>query len=356
MHKIQYLIPVLVGLGIISSCDSGSGSELNGSTRSDVLAVDYVVAQPQPAVNSIKITGTLIPAETARLTTQSEGKVQSILFEEGQQVKKGQILVRIDNRESQAQLQRSQAQLETALKDLERKRALAKIQGISDAELEAAELQTQTLQANIEETKVRLDHATIRAPFDGKIGLRSVSPGSYITSGSSVATLVQEDPLKLQFNVPERYASQLRVGQQVRFTVAGRDEIYEAEVYATEPMINEATRALQVRAKTDNPDGALIPGSYADVVLTLDSIPDALLIPTEAIIPRLNDQLVFRITNGKAEEVTVKTGVRQPSIVQITSGIKPGDSIMVSGLLQVKPGMAVKGDKEIEVETFENNQ
>lgn len=348
------LFSLILSTALLCSCDSTSGPQANVRGGTDALAVDYVVVSPRPTVNSIQVTGTLIPGESAQLTTQASGKVQAILFEEGERVRKGQVLVRIDSRESRAQLQRYQAELETARKDLERKKALAKIQGISDAELEVAELKTQALQSNIEEVKVKLDHATITAPFAGKIGLRSISPGSYITSGSSVAILVQEDPIKLQFNVPERYASQLRTGQPVSFSIANQDEIFEAEVYATAPMINESSRSLQVRAKAKNQKGKLIPGSYADVKLTLDSIPDALLIPTEAIVPQLNDQLVYRIRNGKAEQVKVKTGLRQPKLVQVTEGIQAGDSILVSGLLQVKPGMPVKGDQEIKVETLES--
>lgn len=339
--------------GVLSSCNSEEGPKLNGGTRSNVLEVDYVVVQPQPIVNSLQVTGSLIPGESAQLSTQAAGKVQSISFEEGEKVKKGQSLLRIDDREWQAQLQRYQAELENAGKDLERKRALSEVKGVTDAELEASQLKVQTLKANIQETRVRLNHATVTAPFNGRIGLRSVSPGSYISAGSPVAMLVQDNPIKLQFNVPERFASQLRVGQPVRFSIAGSDENFEAEVYATEPMISESTRALRVRAKADNSEGKLIPGSYADVVVTLDSIPDALMVPTEAIIPELNNQLVYLINNGKAEKVQVKTGVRQPKMVQITSGLQAGDSVMVTGLLQVRPGIPVKGDQQMDVESFE---
>lgn len=355
MRYIPSILSLCTLAGLLSGCHSEEGPKLNGGTRSNVLEVDYVVVQPQPMLHNIQVTGSLIPGESAQLTTQAAGKVQSISFEEGEKVKKGQVLVRIDSREWDAQLQRYRAELKNANKDLERKKAMASVQGISEAELEAAELKTQTLKANIRETQVKLDHATITAPFDGKIGLRSVSPGSYISAGTPVAMLVQENPLKLQFNVPERYAALLRPGQEVNFSIADNDTVYQASVYATEPMISESTRALRVRAKANNPAGKLIPGSYADVTVELDSIPDALMIPTEAIVPQLNNQLVYRISKGKAEQVQVKTGVREPRKVQITSGLQAGDTVLVSGLLQVRPGMPVKGDQEIDVKSFESN-
>jgi len=209
-----------------------------------------------------------------------------------------------------------------------------------------------TLEANIEETEVRLSYSTIVAPFNGRIGLRSVSLGAFISAGTPVATLVQENPLKLEFNVPERYASQVKEGQPVMFRVNNDDASYKANIYATEPMINRSSRAMRVRARAKNDDRILIPGSYADVTVTLDSISDALMIPTEAIIPKLDQQLVYRFSNGKAEEVQVKTGVRQPRKVQIAEGLQPGDTIMLTGLLQVKAGMTVSGDKQLNIESF----
>jgi len=318
--------------------------------------VDYVVVKAEPLVNNIEVTGSLLPGESAQLTTQTAGKVQQILFEEGQEVRKGQVLLKLDDREWNAQLQRLRAELETAEKDLNRKSQLAEVQGISEADLEAAQLRVQTLEANMEETEVRLSYSTIVAPFSGRIGLRNVSPGSYISAGTAVALLVQDDPIKLQFEVPERYASKVSPGQGLQFNANNRPEPFEASVYAAEPMVNTASRSLRVRAKADNKKRELIPGSFADITFTLDSLKDALMVPTEAIIPELNNQLVFLIENGKAERVKVRTGVRLPRRIQVTDGLQAGDSVIVTGLLQVKPGMAVAGDKQVEVESFEKGE
>ncbi len=146
----------------------------------------------------------------------------------------------------------------------------------------------------------------------------------------------------------------IETDQAVSFTVNNKDSAFNARIYATEPMISTTTRALRVRAIARNANRSLIPGSYADVVVTLDSIQNAIMLPTEAIIPRLDDQVVYRISGGKAEEVKVKTGVREPKKIQVSKGLQMGDTIMITGLLQVKPGMAVKGDRKIEVESFHN--
>lgn len=350
-------IPIAALLAVaFFSCSSEPENSLNGGTRSKVLKVDYIVTEPQPLANIIQVTGSVLPNESAELTTQVAGKVEAIRFEEGELVRKGQTLLELDSREWRAQLQRLRSELEVAKQDLDRKEQLAEIKGVSESELEAAQLRVNTLEANIDETEVRLSYSTIVAPFNGRIGLRSVSLGAFISAGTPVATLVQENPLKLEFNVPERYAPQIKNGQPVLFRVSNDDDHYQANIYATEPMINRSSRALRVRARANNDDRVLLPGSYADVSVTLDSIPNALMVPTEAIIPRLDEQMVYRIKNGKAEEVEVKTGVRQPRKIQIAEGLQPGDTIMVTGLLQVRAGMPVSGDKKLSIESFNRTE
>ncbi|MFZ6051199.1 efflux RND transporter periplasmic adaptor subunit [Halocola ammonii] len=356
MHHTIRIFIFAFATALLASCsDSGNGG-INANTKSDTLKVDYVVVKPEPLINNIEVTGSLLPGESAQLTTQTAGKVESILFEEGEEVRKGQVLLRLDDREWNAQLQRLRAELETAEKDLNRKSQLAEVQGISEAELEAAQLKVQTLEANIEETEVRLSYSTIVAPFSGRIGLRNVSPGSYISAGTAVAMLVQDDPIKLQFEVPERYASMVTPGQGLRFSANNRPEPFKASVYAAEPMVNTGSRSLRVRAKADNKKRELIPGSYADITFTLDSLDEAIMVPTEAIIPELNNQLVYTFKNGKAEKVQVRTGVRHPKRIQVTEGLQQGDSVVVTGLLQIKPGMAIAGDKQLEVESFDKKE
>jgi membrane fusion protein (multidrug efflux system) len=311
------------------------------------MQADYVVVRPQQMANQISITGTLMPAESALLSAQSSGLIERIYFREGEWVKKGQTLLKLDDRQWVVQKEKLAAQLATAKKDAVRKRELLAIKGISQAEVDDAELLIESIQADQKELDVRIDYAVVRAPFSGMIGLRNVSPGSYLSAGDPVARLVQVDPLKLEFSVPERYASQIREGQVVRFSLSNDDTVYEARVYATEPVINESTRSLRIRARVPNRNRKLIAGAFTEVSLTLDSIPDALLVPTEAVVPVLNDQVVYRIQNGLVEEVIVKAGIRMPRLIQIEQGLSAGDTIMVSGLLQVKNGTPVRAGSEV---------
>lgn len=354
MMTINRILALCCGLALVAGCSEEPATIGNGVATNSVMQVDYMVVRPQPMANQISITGTLMPAESALLSAQSSGLIERIYFREGEWVKKGQTLLKLDDRQWVVQKEKLAAQLETAKKDAVRKRELLAIKGISQAEVDDAELLIESIQADQKELEVRIDYAVVRAPFSGMIGLRNVSPGSYLAAGDPVARLVQVDPLKLEFSVPERYAAQIRVGQLVRFSLSNGDIAYEARVYATEPVINESTRSLRIRAEVPNRNRKLIAGAFTEVTLTLDSIPDALLVPTETVIPVLNDQIVYRIRNGQVEEVKVRPGVRLPRLMQIEEGLNPGDTIMVTGLLQAKSGTPVRAGKEITVSLMNN--
>lgn len=317
------------------------------------MEVDYVVVRPMGVANNISVSGTLLPAEIAMLSAQSAGKVIEIHFTEGQKVNKGELLVRLDSREWLAQQKLLEAELATAEKDLERKQGLADIQGVSIAAVDDAVLKVSSIKAAKTEIDVKLDYATIRAPFSGTIGLRDVSEGAYLAPGAAVAQLVQTDPIKLEFNVPEKYASQIAVGQKVAFTISGSLNTYSGTVYATEPAISANSRTLKIRAKVPNKNGELIPGAFAEISLGLDSIPDGLMIPTDAIVPRLNAQLVYKVVNGEAQEAEIVTGIRKSHTIQAISGLSANDTIMISGLLQVRSGMPVKAGNEFSLESLE---
>lgn len=338
----------------LGACQEEKVAIGNGAAPAEAMQADYVVLEARPIANQIDLTGTLMAGESAMLSAQIAGLIKSIHFEEGEKVRQGQLLVKLDDRQWVAQRQKLAAQLETAKTNLARQQALLEIKGVSQAVVDDAALAVETIEADQQELEVMIDYALIRAPFSGQVGLRSVSQGAYLQAGSPVARLVQLDPLKLEFSVPERYAFQVRTGQSVRFTVAGQEEHYEGIVYATEPVINESTRALRIRAKVPNRNGRLIAGAFAEVNLTLDSIPDALLLPTEAVMPQLQDQIVYRINNGTIETVKVKPGVRLPRLLQIQEGLSAGDTIMVAGLLQAEDGMKVRAGNEIVVEKLEN--
>ena len=344
-----FLMIAMVSL-VLAGCSDNQASIGNGATPSQAMRVDYVVVHSRPVANKIEMTGTLLAAESALLSAQTSGLVKGIYFKEGEYASRGRLLVKLDDRQWLAQRKKLEAQLDIAQKDLTRKQKLLEIKGISQAEVDDALLQLESIKADIQELDVRIDFAAIRAPFSGRVGLRNVSLGSYLSAGDPVTQLVQVDPLRLEFSVPEKYANQVRSGQSVNFTLSGSDSVYQASVYATEPVISETTRALRIRARVPNRQGELIAGAFAEVNLLLDSIPDALLVPTEAVVPQLNDQIVYRVKGGKVEPIKVKLGVRLAHLLQVQEGLSSGDTVMVSGLLQAKEGLAVKPGEEIQVD------
>ena len=186
--------------------------------------------------------------------------------------------------------------------------------------------------------------ATVRAPFSGRIGLRYISEGSYVTPSTPIATLVNTDQLKITFSVPEKYSSQVKLKNQISFTTSNSAEEYSALIYAIEPQVDLATRTLKMRATTDNREGKLIPGTFANVFLPLATVENALMVPAEALIPIQNGKKIFVARNGVAKEIEVNTGARTVKDVQVLSGLKAGDTILTSGVMVLKDGSPIDID------------
>ena len=198
------------------------------------------------------------------------------------------------------------------------------------------------LEAEAALINARLEKTRVRAPFDGRVGLRHISAGTYLTPGARVATLQNLSTLKIEFTVAERHMDRLRTGAAIEVRIAGAADPITASVYAIEPRIDEVTRTIRLRARAANPDGRILPGAFATVRLPLRTIPDAILIPAAAVIPGLNQQTVYVIEDGKAAPRVVQTGIRLDREIQITSGLKAGDVVITSGQLQIRPGAPVR--------------
>jgi membrane fusion protein, multidrug efflux system len=190
--------------------------------------------------------------------------------------------------------------------------------------------------------QAQIGKTTVRAPFSGKIGLRSISPGTYVTPTTLIAKLVNTNPLKITFSIPEKYATEINKNNQITFTVPNVADQFTAKIYALEPAIEATTRTLQIRALTDNSSGKLLPGTFANIELPLKNIKDAIIIPTEAIVPIQDGKKVFITNNGKAKEVKVTTLTRTDKDVVITSGLKIGDTVITSGVMSLKDEDAIK--------------
>jgi len=331
---------------LFSAC--GSEKQKVSNQDSQVIPVEVFITHSQSMENIFRTPGNLIPAEVIEIRPEISGRVISLNFNEGTAVKKGQVLVQIDDSELQAELKKFNAQLRIASENEQRKKELLLIKGISQEEYDQALSELEVLQASVDLTQTQIRKSKIVSPFNGRIGLRYISEGAFMQSGSIIATLAQTDILKIEFSVPEKYAGYIHEGLPIQFTVSGREENFAAKVYAFEPVIDEASRTLKIRAITNNLANRLIPGSYADVTLNFERIDNAIMIPTQAIIPALNSQNVFVFRRGHMRYIKVSTGIQNDKMIQITDGLQAGDTIAMTALLALKDSMPVSISKIVD--------
>jgi membrane fusion protein (multidrug efflux system) len=263
--------------------------------------------------------------------------VVALNIKEGALVQKGVLLLKLFDGDLQANLKKLLVQLEIADKTEQRQRELLEIGGISQQDYDLSLLQVKNLNADIELTRVNISKTEIRAPYTGRIGLRNISPGAYISPLTLVTTISQVNQMKVEFNIPEKYSSMVRNGQEVQFTIEGSPEKYSANVIATESSVEANTRNLKIRALVKGNDKYLVPGTFAKVNMILGRNDAALMIPSQAIIPQAREKKVVVYRGGKALFASVTTGVRDSSNVQILTGLNPGDTIVTTGLLFVRP-------------------
>lgn len=309
------------------------------------LRVSAIHVTPAPFAETLTATGTLRADESVDLQAEVSGKIATIAFTEGRRVKKGDLLIKLNDADLVAQLAQANARRELARIRRDRYNQLASAGGINQQDYDTVESELAVQQAAVDLIAAQIAKTELRAPFDGVIGLRFVSEGAYLTATSNnplrIATLQNLDTLKLDFSVSEKYAARVRVGSPVSFAIAGLDRPFRGEVYAFEPRIDVGTRTLLIRAVVPNSAGALIPGAFATVALQLDAVPDAILVPATAVVPGLAEKNVFVVADGKAVRRPVQTGTRTESAVQILAGLKPGDVLITSGTQQLRQGQPV---------------
>jgi len=305
------------------------------------IPVEAVLAQATSLRDAISVNGSTVPNEEVAITAEVPGKIEQLQFEEGQFVKEGQVLLRLDDEELQAERQRLVVQRRLNQKIAERLKALYEKEGVSLQEYEVAAAEVEKTEAEITLLDAQLEKRVIRAPFSGRLGLRMVSEGSYLSPGTPIVQLISTNPIKLEFDVPEKYSQAVEVGSRVEFRLDGSDRRFHAKVMAREPNIDPDTRTLRFKATAPNPGGGILPGAFADVQVELEEFAGTILVPTQAIIPELNNKKVFRYRNGKAEPAIVETGIRQERYIQVVEGLSPGDTVITTGLLQIKPGAPV---------------
>jgi len=339
----RLLILLLIGT-IASGCSDGTGSNsVAGKTISNpIIGVEAVVVQPRSLENRIWTTGTVLANEEVELKSEVSGRVTAIRFDEGSRITRGLIMVKLDDSELKAQLKKLSVQEEYAKHDSSRQAQLMEVSATTQEVYDMAMSRLKTIQADKEVVMVQIDKTEIRAPFNGILGLRNISQGSYITPATIITDIQEIDPIKLEFKIPEKYANYIKPGMVVSFTVASSTQNFKAQVYAVEPKIDFNTRTVTVRAKSSNLGYELFPGGFADIAITLEKMDQALVVPSNAVVPDLNGQIIFIYRNGKVRQVGVEIGVRTERTIQITEGLNPMDTVIVTGLLQVKDGLPVQ--------------
>lgn len=348
---IAFIAIGLAGWGIYSQLpktneDLKAADEVSGKDAKEkqILNVNAKIIKPESLTDEIKISGRLLPDEEVDLTFETSGKIVEINFKEGSAVKKGQLLAKVNDRQLQAQLERLQAQVKLAEDRVYRQQTLLKRDAVSQEAYEQVKTDLATLLADINIVKENIALTELRAPFDGVIGLRQVSVGTYASPTTIIAKLTKTAPLKVEFAVPERYAGQLKNGVNLDFHIEGFLEAFHAKVYAVESTIDQELHQLTVRALYPNSARKLQPGRYASIELKKDEVKNALAIPSEAIVPEMGKDKVYLYKSGKAQPVEITTGIRTEALVQVVKGLNIGDTIITSGTLQLRTGLPVKLD------------
>ncbi len=324
----------------------GAGPGMAGPGRQVLNATGFVINPAQLSEFRL-LTGTLLPDEEVELSFETSGKIVEINFTEGTRVKKGDLLAKINDRPLQAQLQKLQAQKKLAEEKEFRQRSLLDRDAISRESYDQIVTELQTIQADINLITARISETELRAPFDGIIGLRYLSEGSFANTSTKIARLVKISPIKIEFSIPERYADRIRIGFPISFVIADNPNVYRADVYAVDPRVDFNTRSIVLRALYPNRNEELKPGRFATITLLLDLDKNTKAIPSEALIPEMEGEIVYVYRNGRANRLRVTTGLRTSSEIQIVDGLNFGDTILTTGILQLRHNLPVILDSVI---------
>ena len=340
------IILLIIGVYVFIT-PSGNPKEPTKPRQQGPRAVIVKVTKPQKRTinDGIRSVGTLYPDKEVDIASETTGKIIKILFEEGSFVKEGQLLVKIDDSDLVAQLRRSEHTHKMLEDRLNRQRILLAKDAVSQESFDQVETDFRMLEADIELLKIKISRTEIRAPFDGIVGFRNVNLGSYIQPNTKIATITDNSILKVQFAIPEKYYSKELKGRQIMFSTAQSEQMYSGVVYAIDPKIDEKTRTATLRAIYKNTGNNLTSGMFVRVSMGISGDNDVMMIPTEAVIPQQDSKSVWVVRSGRAHSVTVETGFRSDDMVEITSGLTPSDSVITTGVMQLKEGSLLTIEK-----------
>lgn len=334
---------IFIGLSftiLLFSCKQKKEAPVQNAKSQGPTVVDVVIAGSTNIANLIEVSGAVIPSETVNINSEISGRLTYLNIPDGGSVTQGTVLAKINDADLQANLSKTKVLLEMAQKTESRLKKLLAINGINQADYDLAMNQVSSYKADLIVTQAQIDKTVIKAPFTGVLGLRQISPGAYVTPANILSTLQQVDRVKIDFNVPELYTSLIHKGATVTVQTNEIGAKRKAVVIATDPQINSTTRNLKVRALLEGK--GINPGTFVKVFLESGSGRSSIMIPTNAIIPDARAKKLIIVKNGKGVFVDVETGLRSTGMAEITKGIKAGDSVVVTGVLFVRPNMPVK--------------
>jgi membrane fusion protein, multidrug efflux system len=341
------IIFIIIGLIIASKFIFFSNKNTEAGKKSQpgttALAVNYYVVKSEEFSNNVFATGKIGSINQVEITSEINGKVTGIYFKEGENVSKGSLLVKLSDSELQAQLSKVRTQIKLSEQKLGRISKLLEVNGVSKEEFEMQENELASLRSDEAYIKAQMEKTNIIAPFSGVIGLKNISEGSLVNPNTPIASLVQVKPLYIEFSIPEKYSYIIANGINISFSAENsqQSDTNSAKVYAIEPRVDEMTKTIRARALY-NGNKPFFPGTFVKVFVNLGTVKNALMVPTQCVIPTLKGQKVFVSLNGVAAEVPVKIGVRTDKMIQVTEGLNVGDTVITTGLLSVKKDSKLK--------------
>ena len=331
--RFPLLITAALAFGLAACSDepdpaAGAGGPPGGMQ----LPVEAVTVEPQPLEGGLATVGSLRADESVVVSPEVAGRITRIHFREGGRVDAGDPLFTLDSDSARAALAEAQANLANSRSAAARAAQLIDEKLIARSDYDTLRAQQGVDQARVASASAALSKMTLRAPFSGQVGLREVSVGDFVSPGQDLVTVVRTDPIEIDFSVPETELARLRPGQNIQVQVdAFPGETFGGEVVAIDPSIDVDSRSIRVRARIANPDGRLRPGQFARLQLESRGDATALLVPEQALMQQGEERFVYTVVDGKAVRVVIETGVRVPGMVEVTSGLQPGDVVITAG-------------------------
>jgi membrane fusion protein (multidrug efflux system) len=320
---------------------AAGGGGGGGRGPSGPLSAEAYVVVHQSVPYNIRVIGSLMANEVVEITSEQSRRLTAIHVQEGELVKQGDLLFELDDSDLKASMGELKARRELAIINERRLRQLLETQTASQAEYDRVRSELDVIDAQIKQIQTELDRTQIAAPFAGRVGLRRVSLGAWVTPSTVLTSLQDVSSIKIDFKVPERHAPAIRPGGRFTFRPEGSGKWTEGKVLAVEPAIESQTRSLIVRGIATNPQNELFPGAFAEVELPLRTDENSVLIPSQAVVPSAQGSSVFVYSEGKARVRPIELGIRLADQVQVLTGLEPGDQVLITNLLRLRPGADV---------------